>query len=161
MVPSAPTVNLNVVIDVSVPARKKMGCCEQSGLPCPHRLSTLRQGPAPAAAPIPSLLTSLRALVPPRSPVCLLPASCSHHRGGILQRGVSTALAPLALCVDAGPIPGCREPQTWPRGGAALARRAVPPAASEQRLDRSHMRDHILGRAPSAPGNCSQGQNLS
>lgn len=75
-VPSAPTVNLHVIIDVSVPMRKKTGCCEQSGPPCPHCLSMLRQGPAPAAASIPSLLTCLQALVsstqPPSPPPSLM-----------------------------------------------------------------------------------------
>lgn len=67
-VPSAPTVNLNVIIDVSVPVRKKTGCCEQSGLPRPHHLPTPRQGPAPAAASVPCLLTCLRTLVSATQP---------------------------------------------------------------------------------------------
>ena len=61
-VPSAPTIDLNVVVDVSVPVRKKTGCCERSGLPCPHRLAT------PAAVSVPSLLTSPRALVSSTQP---------------------------------------------------------------------------------------------
>lgn len=132
--PSAPTVNLNVIIDVSVPVRKKTGCCEQSGLPCPQHLLTLRRGPAPAATSVPSVLTCLRALLSPCSPVRLLTASCSPHRERILQRGVCSTLAPLMLHMDGGPILGCGEPQTRLRRGPAPAHRAVPPAAPEQCL---------------------------
>lgn len=87
-VPSAPTANLNVVIDVSVPARKKTGCCEQSGLPCPHRLSMLRQGPAPAAASVPPLLTCLQALVSSTQPRLPPPSLVlSPQRGNPLAWG--------------------------------------------------------------------------
>lgn len=158
---SAPTVNLDIIIDVSVPARKKTGCCEQSGLPCPHRLPTLRQDPAPGATSVPSLLTCLRALLTPCSPVRLLTASRSPHREGILQCEVCSALDPPVLHMDSGPVLRCREPQIRLRRGPALARRAGPPAAPERGLGRSHVRYHSLGRAHSTPGSCSQHHNLS
>lgn len=161
VVPSAPTVNLNVIIDVSVPARKKTGCCEQSGLPCPHRLPTLKQGPAPAATSVPSLLTCLRALVSTTQP-CSPPPSLvlSPQRQDPPAWGENGS-GPSRIAHGQWPRPRLPGAADRPCRGAALACHTIPLAASEQCLGRSHMRDHSLGRTHSTPGICSQCQNLS